>query len=289
MTPQTLTLYLKNPSLLDSQTEEELVIMVKEYPYFQVGRMLLARNMINTSNENYPAALRLAAAYAGDRRKLKQLIDGNPGLAEAKSEPVAVHSAKNNVSHESDKASVIVAETDFSTPNISVEKESVMDVPKQEEVATYIPVTTENLHAINEEKIAAVEPDISRIIRNPLIDNIFLRLSAEPISESIKPKTELAPQSEKAATNNRNELVDRFIREEPRISAPKREFFSPGDKARESTSLPDDVVSETLARIYEQQGLYNMAIKIYDKLMLLIPEKSSYFAAQISEIENKRK
>ena len=78
MTPEIFNRYLKNPSLLDGSTVDDLWALVKEYPYFQVGRMLLARNLHNIGHEAYPLALRLAAAYAGDRSKLKMLIDGYP-------------------------------------------------------------------------------------------------------------------------------------------------------------------------------------------------------------------
>lgn len=79
-------------------------------------------------------------------------------------------------------------------------------------------------------------------------------------------------------------IIDRFIAEKPRIQQLKcDEKESPGsfdDKVEDY----DDLATETLANIYLQQGNYNKAIKIYEKLMLRNPEKSSYFAAQIEKI-----
>ncbi len=40
----------------------------------------------------------------------------------------------------------------------------------------------------------------------------------------------------------------------------------------------EDFYTETLARIYADQELYDRAIEVYEKLILLYPEKSAYFA-----------
>ena len=48
-----------------------------------------------------------------------------------------------------------------------------------------------------------------------------------------------------------------------------------------------DFVTETLAAIYADQGYYEKAIDAYAKLILLYPEKSTYFASLVNEIKSK--
>ncbi|MBP6334696.1 MAG: hypothetical protein KA444_04420, partial [Bacteroidia bacterium] len=80
-------------------------------------------------------------------------------------------------------------------------------------------------------------------------------------------------------------LIDKFIATEPRIVPSKAEFYSPVVQAKKSVEEYDDVVSETLARIYRQQGHPLKARFCYEKLSLFYPEKRTYFAALVKEID----
>jgi tetratricopeptide (TPR) repeat protein len=84
-----------------------------------------------------------------------------------------------------------------------------------------------------------------------------------------------------------DELLENFIKNEPRIVPARSEFYSPGNMARKSAVENEDLISETLARIYAQQGNIRKAIEGYHRLILKNPEKSTYFAALIKELEDK--
>ncbi len=55
--------------------------------------------------------------------------------------------------------------------------------------------------------------------------------------------------------------------------------------ASESVSFKQDMMTETLAKIYEKQGKTDKAIEIYNALSMKFPEKSAYFAVLIKKIE----
>ena len=53
----------------------------------------------------------------------------------------------------------------------------------------------------------------------------------------------------------------------------------------EKSNVENDVVTEAMAEVLARQGLNDKAIVIYQKLSLLDPPKSAYFAAKIDQLK----
>jgi hypothetical protein len=102
--------------------------------------------------------------------------------------------------------------------------------------------------------------------------------------EEIKEHTQKAKS--KTIKDEKEIIIDKFLLEKPKISTPLPDKEFSAEIEKNSLLENEDIVSETLAMVYEKQGYYKKAIKIYTKLSLDNPEKSSYFASQIQKLEN---
>lgn len=85
------------------------------------------------------------------------------------------------------------------------------------------------------------------------------------------------------------DIIESFISKNPSIARPKKEFFSAENMAKKSEVLELDFVTETLAIMYQDNGNYEMALQVYEKLILQYPSKKTYFASLIKKIKKSQK
>ena len=79
------------------------------------------------------------------------------------------------------------------------------------------------------------------------------------------------------------DLINEFIKNSPKIEFSKEEKSE--NEIIINTKIKDELITETLAKIYVTQKKFNKAIKAYDILSLKYPKKSSFFADQINYIK----
>lgn len=102
-------------------------------------------------------------------------------------------------------------------------------------------------------------------------------------------ETALEKQVNKSNIGDFESILDKFIKDNPRISRPKAEFYNPVNMAKQSVEADDELVTETLANVYYKQGHYKKAIRAYEKLCLIYPHKMTYFASLIQKIKTENK
>jgi tetratricopeptide (TPR) repeat protein len=131
-----------------------------------------------------------------------------------------------------------------------------------------------------------------RVSENPL-EKKFSQGTIEEELNREKLEEELIESIAKPALRNFQDeqlsIIEQFIKKEPRIQpirqgGPNVEIE---DLSERSTTLKGPLLTESYAKILSRQGRFDQAIEVYKKLLVKNPEKSTYFAEKIADLQKK--
>jgi hypothetical protein len=292
---------------------DELNAIIQEYPYFSTAYALKIKALA-LKDEGWKDYLPTAAIHVPQRDRLFNFIN-NISFDSIDIEEVNLAEEINEPQQIKKKVQLTEIEEVTSIPEETLPEEVVTETlpsPKTEVVET---VADKEIKASDNKNVSAstTEKPQSATDEDLLIldedsnapDSQAEAIQSNDIEKVTKkselPKKERKPQRRVVAVSaidilsdeydpdaNSNDPIDQFLIKQPGAIRADDEAKPTKSFENEEDANEDEIpASEPLAKIYAQQGHYQKAIGIYEKLRLKIPEKSSYFALQIEEIRKK--
>ncbi|PKQ44503.1 hypothetical protein [Confluentibacter flavum] len=316
MNKQEFTYLLSNPVNITGYQTNAIHAIIESYPYFQSARALYLKGLKSQESFKYNQELKTTAAYTADRSILFDFITSEAFIQNEISQII-----KQNDEY---LKTIDVSMEDISVnKRVTIDdrlKQQIMDTtgaldpalfePKEERVKKVIPFTLDTSDTIEEatpDTTVTQDMSASDILKlgKPLE---FDKRESHSFTEWLKltrfspikrdNDTVETPQPENKEPEISNEtvvednfektkkfqLIDKFISQNPKID-PRTPANLKLNLAKLQNIQPEELMTETLARIYVEQKNYSKAIQSYKILSLKYPEKSSFFAIQIKAVE----
>jgi len=264
------TYLINKPDAINERQNALLEKIISDFPYFQSARVLRLKYLFKEDSFRYNYALKVAAAHTTDRsilfnfitsdtfktinkelyqKKTKELLDINVfGSEEVKQE----YTIKEDI-NPIEKS--ILSSIKEASPDAEIEENKL-------QIGKPLNFSPEEKHSFEE----------------------WLQLSRlTPIERKTETKAEEESLDQDLDKIKKQEIIDKFIETNPKIQPIVKDaqpfVFQP---IIEENSY---IMTETLAKVYLEQKKYQKAIQAYEILILKYPEKSSFFANQITEIK----
>ena len=297
------TYLLQNPEAVKTQAQtRELEEVLEAYPYFQAARALHLCGLKNQNSYKYNPALKYTAACTADREVLFDLITSEEFLQNriantlSGKAPLADQEiVSEEVSPNTERDTGLVSkEVDSPLPRNTEEADRILDpgLFRSREGGTETKKKEEGEEASGDPLNLGAPLEFTRSERHSFSEWLQLTnmKTPQPEQEKAGQATETDKTTEPELPPERRkkfEMIDRFIARSPKIVPGEAE--SGGIDIKQSLKLDKkELMTETLARVYLEQGKYKKAIQAYRILSLKYPEKSSFFADQIQAVEKLR-
>ena len=315
-----IALRIENPLLLETSDIPVLHELSKKYPYAQLISLLYLKALAKDQSLELEDALTKHAYKITDRVRLYEVLnekeeeknvvheiyetDANILTISKNIEKVDTISESENQSDTFEKIEENNLSTNQTESNqkaessiheISKEKQEEIQINNEKELD--LAVISNAISGVFERELEperALEKDKSSIINSTAETPIIVSSDTKEIS--IKGSRQSFSTWIKAGNtkdisiktgNTLDKIIDTFIQDDPKISQPKKEFYSPIKQAKKSLDSENLQYTETLANILSIQGNYPKAILAFEQLCLTIPEKKTFFVEKIKELKEK--
>ena len=266
-----LTFSLFKKSSLEECNTEEIEDLAKQYPYFSSAQLLLAAKQKQADHPDFQKQLLTASLHVNNPLWLDHLLNSKPLqekiVAEEKLPSTEVDEEPNNdelVLEQSRREFIIASNPEVEDAMIQIEEE--VNIP---EPPGHIPEKNESKdQPVVFEPYYTVDYFASQGIKNVIEERPKDRLGQQlkSFTEWLKTIRQMPPQqiATLTADTGSEEKVVQLA----------------------SQSLDDrNVATEAMAEVWIKQGQPEKAAEIYEKLSLLNPSKSSYFASLIENLK----
>ena len=264
---ETFSYWVTYPDDLTATDFVQLQESLSAYPYCQSLHTLTAKAASVYQRSQAIAHVRQAAAHALSRNALRKLIDNEFQWSDnlltklnelsAKHVPIPEDYQHESYAHFKSKAEL---ETGYPT------------LPLLQIAAQFEPEQAETVPTPEDPTLA--EATLQHAMSEQL----------EVVPEQEKPE----PTPDDLERQRQFDLIDSFIRNEPRISPIRTKPTAnqqQEDLTKRAKPVGGGMITESLAKILVRQGKVDKALEMYSQLMMKNPEKKAYFAAKMGELK----